>query len=394
MSNGALDGIRVLDLTRILAGPSATQMLGDMGADVIKVEHPHGGDDTRSWGPPYVKDEQGEDSTESGYYLCANRNKRSVAIDFTTDKGADTVKKLAAKADIFIENFKVGGLAKYGLDYDSLRKINPSLIYCSITGFGQTGPNAKRAGYDAMIQGYSGIMSLTGPPEGEPYKVGVAIVDVMCGMHATTGILAALHHRHATGKGQHIDVALADSQVSWLVNQGANYLLNGKVPSRFGNAHPNIVPYQVFPTRDGHIIVSVGNDEQFRRFVTILGCSELAEDERFSKNPGRVKHREILIPLLENAVAGFSKAELLAEMERESVPSGPVNTLDEVFASDQVAARDMIVRMPYDLAQDGEVRLIGNPIKFSETPVTYRQAPPLCGEHTDAVMRDWLGEDV
>ena len=394
MSNGALDGIRVLDLTRILAGPSATQMLGDMGADVIKVERPHGGDDTRSWGPPYVKDEQGEDSTESGYYLCANRNKRSVAIDFTTDKGADTVKKLAAKADIFIENFKVGGLAKYGLDYDSLRKINPSLIYCSITGFGQTGPNAKRAGYDAMIQGYSGIMSLTGPPEGEPYKVGVAIVDVMCGMHATTGILAALHHRHATGKGQHIDVALADSQVSWLVNQGANYLLNGKVPSRFGNAHPNIVPYQVFPTRDGHIIVSVGNDEQFRRFVTILGCSELAEDERFSKNPGRVKHREILIPLLENAVAGFSKTELLAEMERESVPSGPVNTLDEVFASDQVAARDMIVRMPYDLAQDGEVRLIGNPIKFSETPVTYRQAPPLCGEHTDAVMRDWLGEDV
>ena len=394
MSNGALDGIRVLDLTRILAGPSATQMLGDMGADVIKVERPHGGDDTRSWGPPYVKDEQGEDSTESGYYLCANRNKRSVAIDFTTDKGADTVKKLAAKADIFIENFKVGGLAKYGLDYDSLRKINPSLIYCSITGFGQTGPNAKRAGYDAMIQGYSGIMSLTGPPEGEPYKVGVAIVDVMCGMHATTGILAALHHRHATGKGQHIDVALADSQVSWLVNQGANYLLNGKVPSRFGNAHPNIVPYQVFPTRDGHIIVSVGNDEQFRRFVTILGCSELAEDERFSKNPGRVKHRKILIPLLENAVAGFSKAELLAEMERESVPSGPVNTLDEVFASDQVAARDMIVRMPYDLAQDGEVRLIGNPIKFSETPVTYRQAPPLCGEHTDAVMRDWLGEDV
>ena len=394
MSNGALDGIRVLDLTRILAGPSATQMLGDMGADVIKVERPHGGDDTRSWGPPYVKDEQGEDSTESGYYLCANRNKRSVAIDFTTDKGADTVKKLAAKADIFIENFKVGGLAKYGLDYDSLRKINPSLIYCSITGFGQTGPNAKRAGYDAMIQGYSGIMSLTGPPEGEPYKVGVAIVDVMSGMHATTGILAALHHRHATGKGQHIDVALADSQVSWLVNQGANYLLNGKVPSRFGNAHPNIVPYQVFPTRDGHIIVSVGNDEQFRRFVTILGCSELAEDERFSKNPGRVKHREILIPLLENAVAGFSKAELLAEMERESVPSGPVNTLDEVFASDQVAARDMIVRMPYDLAQDGEVRLIGNPIKFSETPVTYRQAPPLCGEHTDAVMRDWLGEDV
>jgi len=394
MSNGALDGIRVLDLTRILAGPSATQMLGDMGADVIKVERPHGGDDTRSWGPPYVKDVQGEDSTESGYYLCANRNKRSVAIDFTTDKGADTVKKLAAKADIFIENFKVGGLAKYGLDYDSLRKINPSLIYCSITGFGQTGPNAKRAGYDAMIQGYSGIMSLTGPPEGEPYKVGVAIVDVMCGMHATTGILAALHHRHATGKGQYIDVALADSQVSWLVNQGANYLLNGKVPSRFGNAHPNIVPYQVFPTRDGHIIVSVGNDEQFRRFVTILGCSELAEDERFSKNPGRVKHREILIPLLENAVAGFSKAELLAEMERESVPSGPVNTLDEVFASDQVAARDMIVRMPYDLAQDGEVRLIGNPIKFSETPVTYRQAPPLCGEHTDAVMRDWLGEDV
>ncbi len=393
MSNGALDGIRVLDLTRILAGPSATQMLGDMGADVIKVERPNGGDDTRSWGPPYVKDAQGEDSTESGYYLCANRNKRSVAIDFTTNDGAEIVRKLAAKADIFIENFKVGGLAKYGLDYNSLRHINPGLIYCSITGFGHTGPNAKRAGYDAMIQGYSGIMSLTGPPEGEPYKVGVAIVDVMCGMHATTGILAALHHRHATGKGQHIDVALADSQVSWLVNQGANYLLNGKVPPRYGNAHPNIVPYQVFSTRDGHIIVSVGNDEQFRRFVTILGCSELAEDERFSTNPARVKHRDILILLLEDAMAGFDKAELLTEMESQGVPSGPVHTLDEVFASDQVAARDMIVRMPYDLAQDGEVRLIGNPIKFSDTPVTYRQPPPRCGEHTDAVIKDWLGED-
>ena len=393
MSNGALDGIRVLDLTRILAGPSATQMLGDMGADVIKVERPNGGDDTRSWGPPYVKDAQGEDSTESGYYLCANRNKRSVAIDFTTNDGAEIVRKLAAKADIFIENFKVGGLAKYGLDYDSLRHINSGLIYCSITGFGQTGPNAKRAGYDAMIQGYSGIMSLTGPPEGEPYKVGVAIVDVMCGMHATTGILAALHHRHATGKGQHIDVALADSQVSWLVNQGANYLLNWKVPPRYGNAHPNIVPYQVFSTRDGHIIVSVGNDEQFRRFVAILGCSELAEDERFSTNPARVKHRDILIPLLEDAMAGFDKADLLAEMESQGVPSGPVHTLDEVFASDQVAARDMIVRMPYDLAQDGEVRLIGNPIKFSDTPVTYRQPPPRCGEHTDAVIKDWLGDD-
>jgi crotonobetainyl-CoA:carnitine CoA-transferase CaiB-like acyl-CoA transferase len=393
MSNGALDGIRVLDLTRILAGPSATQMLGDMGADVIKIERPPGGDDTRSWGPPYVKNEQGQDTSESGYYLCANRNKRSVAIDFTTEEGAETVRKLVAKADILIENFKVGGLAKYGLDYESLREINPSLIYCSITGFGQTGPNAKRAGYDAMIQGYSGIMSLTGPPNGEPYKVGVAIVDVMCGMHATTGILAALHHRHRTGVGQHIDIALADSQVSWLVNQGANYLLNGKVPPRYGNAHPNIVPYQVFSTSDGHMIVSVGNDEQFRRFVTILGCPELAADERFSTNPGRVKHRETLIPLLEDAVAGFQKSKLMAEMESQGVPGGPVHTLDEVFASDQVAARDMIVRMPYDLAQDGEVRLIGNPIKFSETPVTYRQAPPRCGEHTEAVMRDWLDED-
>lgn len=393
MTTGALSGIKVLDLTRILAGPSCTQMLGDLGADVVKIERPGKGDDTRAWGPPYVKDKQGDNTTESGYYLSANRNKRSVAVDITTDEGADLVRQLAAKADIVIENFKVGGLKKYGLDYDTLSAINRRLIYCSITGFGQTGPNASRAGYDAMVQGYAGIMSLTGPPEGEPYKVGVAIVDVMCGMHAITGILAALHHRHSSCRGQYIDIALVDSQVSWLVNQGANYLLNGQVPARYGNAHPNIVPYQVFAVADGHIIASVGNDQQFARFADILGLGELAADARFTTNPARVEHREILIPILVESISHRQKAELLAAMEAAGVPGGPVHTLDEVFSSEQVKARDMVVQMPYDLSGDGEVRLIGNPIKMSETPVSYRHAPPQCGEHNDAVMADWLADD-
>lgn len=393
MTTGALSGIKVLDLTRILAGPSCTQMLGDLGADVVKIERPGKGDDTRAWGPPYVKDKQGDNTTESGYYLSANRNKRSVAVDITTDEGADLVRQLAAKADIVIENFKVGGLKKYGLDYDTLSAINRRLIYCSITGFGQTGPNASRAGYDAMVQGYAGIMSLTGPPEGKPYKVGVAIVDVMCGMHAITGILAALHHRHSSGRGQYIDIALVDSQVSWLVNQGANYLLNGQVPARYGNAHPNIVPYQVFAVADGHIIASVGNDQQFARFADILGLGELAADARFTTNPARVEHREILIPILVESISHRQKAELLAAMEAAGVPGGPVHTLDEVFSSEQVKARDMVVQMPYDLSGDGEVRLIGNPIKMSETPVSYRHAPPQCGEHNDAVMADWLADD-
>lgn len=393
MTTGALSGIKVLDLTRILAGPSCTQMLGDLGADVVKIERPGKGDDTRAWGPPYVKDKQGDNTTESGYYLSANRNKRSVAVDITTDEGADLVRQLAAKADIVIENFKVGGLKKYGLDYDTLSAINRRLIYCSITGFGQTGPNASRAGYDAMVQGYAGIMSLTGPPEGEPYKVGVAIVDVMCGMHAITGILAALHHRHSSGRGQYIDIALVDSQVSWLVNQGANYLLNGQVPARYGNAHPNIVPYQVFAVADGHIIASVGNDQQFARFADILGLGELAADARFTTNPARVEHREILIPILVESISHRQKAELLAAMEAAGVPGGPVHTLDEVFSSEQVKARDMVVQMPYDLSGDGEVRLIGNPIKMSKTPVSYRHAPPQCGEHNDAVMADWLADD-
>lgn len=393
MTTGALSGIKVLDLTRILAGPSCTQMLGDLGADVVKIERPGKGDDTRAWGPPYVKDKQGDNTSESGYYLSANRNKRSMAVDITTTEGADLVRQLAAKADIVIENFKVGGLKKYGLDYDTLRAINPRLIYCSITGFGQTGPNAGRAGYDSMVQGYAGIMSLTGPPEGEPYKVGVAIVDVMCGMHAITGILAALHHRHSSGRGQYIDIALVDSQVSWLVNQGANYLLNGQVPARYGNAHPNIVPYQVFAVADGHIIASIGNDQQFARFADILGLGELSEDARFTTNPARVEHRQILIPILSEAIGQRQKAELLAAMEAAGVPGGPVHSLDEVFSSEQVKARDMVVHMPYDLAGEGEVRLIGNPIKMSETPVSYRHAPPQCGEHNDAVMADWLADD-
>lgn len=392
-NTGPLSGLRVLDLSRILAGPSATQLLGDMGADVVKIERPGMGDDTRGWGPPFVPDSEGENSTESGYYLSANRNKRSLAIDIATSEGAETLRQLAAKADVLIENFKLGGLAKYDLGYDDLAAINPGLVYCSITGFGQTGPNAARAGYDLMVQGYGGIMSITGPKGGEPHKVGVAIADLMCGMYATTAILAALRHRDATGEGQHIDLALVDTQVAWLANQGANYLLSGQVPQALGNAHPNIVPYQVFATADSHIIIAVGNDSQFRAFADILGCGERADDARFATNTARVAHQADLLPELEDRISQWPRDELLAACAGKGVPAGPVHSLDEVFASDQVAAREMVVTMPYPLAGKGSVDLIGNPIKFSKTPVSYRHAPPSCGEHSSAILRDWLGED-
>ena len=386
---GPLTGVKVLDMSRILAGPSSTQLLGDYGADVVKIERPGVGDDTRKWGPPYVKDAEGNETSESAYYLAANRNKRSVAVDIATPEGAALIKELAAKADVLVENYKFGGLKKYGLDYDEIRKINPSIIYCSITGFGQTGPNAALPGYDLMAQGYGGIMSLTGEPDGTPMKVGVGIADVMCGMYAATAVLAALRHRDQTGEGQQIDVALVDSQIAWLINEGTNYLQSGELPKRRGNGHPNIVPYQVFEAKDGHVIVAVGNDSQFGRFCEILGVPEMAVDASFATNINRIKNREVLLPKLEALFATRSKDEMLAAMKANNVPCGEVNNLAEVFASPQVAAREMVVEMDHP---HSPVKLIANPVKFSKTPVTYRKAPPLCGADTDEVMKDWLGK--
>ena len=389
-----LAGLRILDLTRILAGPSMTQLLGDLGADVIKVERAGAGDDTRSWGPPFVKDAAGKDTNESAYFLCANRNKRSIAIDMASSEGAETLIKLAGKCDILVENFKVGGLDKYGLGHKQLLARYPHLIYCSITGFGQMGPNAHRPGYDIMAQGYGGIMSLTGEPDGEPIKVGVGIADIVCGLYAATAILAALHHRHKTGEGQHIDVSLVDSQIAWLANEGVNYLLSGKDPIRRGNQHPNIVPYQVFETSDGHVIVAVGNDRQFRRFCDVIGLSELAHDERFTTNSARVRNREALIERLTRQLKTLPKAQVLDGMERKGIPGGPVNTVREVFETDQVAARQMKIAMAHKAAGCGHVDLIGNPLKLSRTPVTSRRPPPMLGEHTDEILRELLGEDL
>lgn len=388
--SGPLAGVRVLDLSRILAGPTATQLLGDYGADVIKVERPGVGDDTRKWGPPFLKDEQGADTKESGYYLAANRNKRSIEVDISSPEGVALIKRLAVKADIVVENYKFGGLAKYGLDFDSLKQVNPALVYCSITGFGHSGPNAHLPGYDLMAQGYGGVMGLTGEPDGAPMKVGVPVADLMSGLYAVTGILAALHHSTKTGEGQHIDVALVDSQISWLVNVGTDYLLTGEEPKRRGNRHPNIVPYQVYETRDGHLIVAVGNDSQFGRYSALLGVGELADDPDYTTNPARAKNRVALAAILEPLVQAMDKAELLALMKTHNVPCGEVNTVAEVFDSPQVAAREMKITMQHAA---GPVDLVGNPVKLSKTPVTYRMAPPVCGVDRDEILNDWLGGD-
>lgn len=383
-SEGPLKGIKVLDLSRILAGPTCTQLLGDLGASVIKIENPTtGGDDTRQWGPPYVEDADGNRSDLSAYFMAANRNKKSVAIDIATPEGQAQVKRLAAHADILIENFKPGGLAKYGLDYASLSQEFPSLVYCSISGYGQTGPNASKPGYDLMAQGYGGIMSLTGDPDGAPMKVGVGIADVMCGMYASVGILAALRHRDQTGEGQQIDLALVDTQIAWLINEGVNYLTSGDVPQRRGNGHPNIVPYDVYETADGHVILAVGNDGQFRRFCDFIDHPKLADDPRYATNPARLEHRETLNAVLRPALQSRDTAAVIAGLEACKVPVGPVKTLDQVFATDQVAARQMQIAMQ---AGPGEVQLIGNPLKLSRTPVTYRNAPPEFGADTQAVL--------
>ncbi len=387
---GPLSGLRVLDLTRILAGPTCTQLLGDYGADVIKVEKPGIGDDTRGWGPPYVQQSDGQASQESAYYLSTNRNKRSIAVDIATKEGAATVRALASQCDILIENFKVGGLAKYGLDYKTLNAEMPSLIYCSITGFGQTGPNAKRPGYDLMAQGFGGIMSLTGEADGAPMKVGVGVTDILCGMYAATAILAALNHRNNTGGGQYIDIGLVDTQVAWLANEGVNYLTSGIVPKRRGNQHPNIVPYQVFQVSDGHVIVAVGNDTQFARFCGVIGQDTLSSNPDYSTNIARVTNRDALLAILTPVVQILSKSYLLQALEKAGVPSGPINNLQEVFYSDQVDARGMKIRMAHPAASSGSVDLIGNPVKFSATPVTYRHAPPTCGADTAEILAELL----
>ena len=384
---GALDGITVLDLSRILAGPTCTQLLGDMGARVIKIENPRsGGDDTRSWGPPYVNDLAGNPTDLSAYFMAANRNKLSVAVDIATPQGQTTIRALAATADILVENFKPGGLAKYGLDHTTLCAAQPGLIYCSISGYGQTGPNAAKPGYDLMAQGYGGMMSLTGEPGGLPMKVGVGVADVMCGMYATTGILAALHHRTKTGAGQHIDVALVDTQIAWLINEGVNYLTSGQVPQRRGNGHPNIVPYQVFAASDGHVIVAVGNDGQFRRACAFLGVEGLADTPDYATNPARLAHRETLLATLTPLFAARSMAQITDGLEHAGVPVGPVNRLDQTFATDQIAARGLVVSMDRADVAGGTVRLLGNPLHMSATPVSYRLAPPHFGQDTDAVL--------
>lgn len=392
---GALSHIRVLDLTRVLAGPWCAQTLADFGADVIKVERPGAGDDTRHWGPPYLKDADGADTAEAAYYLAANRNKRSVTVDIATPEGQQIVRELAAQSDVVLENYKVGQLKKYGLDYDSLRAVKPDLVYCSVTGFGQTGPYAHRAGYDFIVQGIGGFMSITGERDGEPgggpQKAGVAIADLATGLYSTIAVLAALTHRDRTGEGQYIDMALLDVQVALLANMNTNFLASGKPPVRWGNAHPNIVPYQTFQTSDGWIIVAVGNDGQFRKFVEAGGRPGLADDERFATNPSRVRHRDTLVPILAEMVKARGKADWIDALEAAGVPCGPINDLEEVFDNEQVVARGMQVSLPHPSGADA--KLVRNPIRMSATPPDARTAPPLLGAQTDDVLRDMLGYD-
>ncbi len=397
----SLQGIRILDLSRVLAGPWCTQTLADLGADVIKVERPGSGDDTRAWGPPFLPDAQGQDTREAAYYLGANRNKRSVTCDIATPAGQALVRALAAQCDVFVENYKVGDMARYGLDWPSLRQVNPRLVYCSITGFGQSGPYRERAGYDYAVQGMGGLMSVTGERDdlgGGPQKVGVAVADLFTGLYAATAILAALRHAERTGEGQAVDMALLDTQVAMLANLGANYLVSGKVPGRAGNAHQNIVPYQVFevaPAPDGrkdHVILAVGNDGQFAKFCEVAGRPELARDPRYARNQDRVRHRAELVPLLEAILRSRPKADWLAALEAAKVPCGAINDLAEVFADPHVAARGMVTTWDHPLRAG--LRLVSSPIKMEATPVRTELPPPLLGQHTDEVLADVLGWDA
>lgn len=395
MTEGALSHLRVLDLSRVLAGPTAGQILADLGAEVIKIERPGRGDDTRHWGPPWFTGADGDPQGESAYYLVANRGKKSVTVDITKPEGQRIVRDLAARSDIVLENFRVGGLARYGLDYASLSAVNAGLIYCSITGFGQTGPDAHRPGYDFLIQGMGGLMSITGEPDdapgGGPQKVGVALADVMSGLYAVIAVLAALAYRDRTGLGQYIDLALLDVQVASLANQAMNYLVSGDPPERLGNAHPNIVPYQVFAASDGHFILAVGNDDQFRRLCELINRSELATDPRFATNAARVENRDELIPLLQSVLACAGSADWLERLDAAGVPGGPINRIDQVFADPQVQAHGMQTEAPHPLG--GSVPLVGSPLKMSATPTAEATAPPTLGQHTDAILAEVLGLD-
>ena len=393
---GPLSHVRVLELSRVLAGPWAAQTLADLGASVIKVEKPGAGDDTRTYAPPYARTRDGAESSESAYFLSTNRGKRSVTIDFIRSEGQKLVQALAAQSDVVIENFKVGGLAKYGLDYPSLRALNPGLVYCSITGFGQTGPYSHRPGYDFMIQGIGGLMSITGEPDdhpgGGPVKVGVAVADVFTGLYAAIAILGALSYRDRTGEGQHIDLALLDTQVAVLANQAMNYLVTGVAPRRLGNSHPNIVPYQVFAASDGHLIVAVGNETQFARMCEVIGRSELASDAGFATNAARVNHRDEIVATLQEIFATRTMRHWLDALERVGVPCGPINTIADVFADPQVQARGLRLDLPHPAI--GSVPSVANPIRFSATPIAYRSAPPMLGADTDEILREMLGVEA
>ena len=390
---GALSHIRVLDLSRVLAGPWCTQNLADLGADVIKVEKPGEGDDTRHWGPPFARDQSGKDTAESAYFISINRNKRSITVDISKPEGQEIIRQLAKESDVIIENYKVGQLAKYGLDYESLIKVKPDLIYCSITGFGQFGPYSKRPGYDFIVQGMGGFMSVTGEaddfPGASPQKAGVAIADIFTGMYATTSILAAIAHKNHTGEGQYIDLALLDTQIAVMANVASAYLCSDEIPKRWGNASPTIVPYQTLPTSDGWMIVAAGNNGQFRHFVTAGNEAHLADNPLYSENPMRVKHREQLVPLLEEMTRKKTKAQWIALLEKANVPCGPINNFQEVFENEQVKARDIQMNVPHPTA--GNMKLVASPMRLSKTPVEVRMAPPTLGQHTDEILRERLG---
>ena len=391
--SGPLSHIRVLDLSRVLAGPWAGQNLADLGAEVIKVERPKTGDDARAYGPPWMKDPSGKETSEAAYFMAANRGKKSITVNLNHAEGQRLVRELAAKCDVLIENYKFGDLDRYGLGYKDLSKLNPGLVYCSVTGFGQTGPYREKPGYDFMAQGMAGLMSITGEPEGTPgggpMRVGVPVIDIFTGMYATIAICAALANRAVTGRGQHLDVALLDSCMALLANQGMSYLATGETPKRIGNTHPTIVPYQVFPTADGAIILACGNDNLFAKFCAVAKREELLRDERFAKNANRVKHRTTLVPILEEVFRERSTAAWVEALEKAGVPCGPINTVAQAFADPQVQARGMQIRLPHPLA--GEVPLMGRPMKFSGTPLEHQLAPPLLGQHADEILEQMLG---